>query len=63
MQKTPIFWERYVKTKLDRDFCGLYRFLNDPYPNGPNEYLERILNNMERLRQRMPVATTSALTS
>jgi len=63
MQKTPIFWERYVKTKLDRDFCGLYRFLNDPYPDGPNGYLDRILINMERLRQRMPVATTTALTS
>jgi len=24
--------------------------LNDPYPTGPNEYLERIEANMERLK-------------
>lgn len=51
MQKTPTFWEKYVQVKLDRDFGGLYRFLNDPYPNGPNEYLTRIEANMKRLRQ------------
>ena len=53
MRKTPIFWENYVRMKLDRDFGGLYRFLNDPYPAGPNEYLQRIEMNMERLKQRL----------
>jgi len=53
MRKTPIFWENYVRMKLDRDFGGLYRFLNDPYPAGPNEYLQRIELNMERLKQRL----------
>jgi len=53
MRKTPAFWEKYVLVKLDRDFGGLHRFLNDPYPSGRNEYLERIELNMERLKQRM----------
>src|SRR2546427_9995680 len=52
MQKTPGFWEKYVLLNLDRDFGGLHRFLNDPYPSGPNEYLERIEANMERLKSR-----------
>jgi len=53
MQKTPHFWEKYVQLKLNRDFGGLHRFLNDPYPDGPNYYLERIEANMALLRQRL----------
>jgi hypothetical protein len=53
MQKTPSFWEKYVQMKLNRDFGGLYRFLNDPYPQGPNEYLLRIEANMKKLRERI----------
>jgi len=53
MQKTPSFWEKYVQMKLNRDFGGLYRFLNDPYPQGPNEYLQRIEANMKKLRERI----------
>jgi len=52
MQKTPTFWEKFVRLKLDRDFGGLHQFLNDPYPSGPNSYFDRIEANIERLRQR-----------
>src|SRR5204863_3411249 len=38
MQKTPNFWEKFVQVKLNRDFGGVYRFLNDPYPHGANFY-------------------------
>ena len=57
MQKTPLFWETYVKTKLNREFLGLYRALNNPYPDGPNPYIERIEDNMARLRRQMAVRT------
>jgi hypothetical protein len=56
MQKTPTFWEKFVRMKLDRDFGGLHRFLNDPYPAGSNSYFERIEANIERLRQRLATA-------
>ena len=56
MQKTPTFWEKFVQQKLERDFGALYRFLNDPYPDGPNEYLQRIEANMDRLRRRLATA-------
>ena len=52
MQRTPLFWEKYVLPKINRDFEGLYRFLNDPYPDGPNDYVERIKGNINRLRRR-----------
>ncbi len=51
-RKTPAFWEKFVRVKLDRDFGGVHRFLNDPYPDGPNPYFERIEANLARLRQR-----------
>jgi len=53
MQKTPAFWEKYVQVKLSRDFSGLYRFLNDPYPVGPNYYIERIEANIKKLREKI----------
>jgi hypothetical protein len=62
MQKTPAFWEKYVRAKLDRDFIGLYLFLSDPYPSGPNYYLDHIQANIERLRGRLtqpPGVTTT----
>ncbi|MBM3880237.1 MAG: hypothetical protein FJ387_11045 [Verrucomicrobia bacterium] len=51
MRGTPAFWEKYVSVKIEKDFGGLYRFLADPYPDGPNEYLERIQANVERVRR------------
>jgi hypothetical protein len=58
LRKTPVFWEKVVQQKLDRDFGGLHRFLNDPYPSGPNSYFERIEANIERLRQRLAAGGT-----
>ena len=50
MQKTPVFWDKFVQLKLNGDFCGLHKFLNDPYPSGPNQYMDRIEANMNRLK-------------
>lgn len=51
MRKTPAFWEKYVLPRLERDFTALYRFLNHPYPSGPNFYLDRIEKNISALRR------------
>ena len=56
LQKTPAFWEKYVKNKIESDFQGLYRFLNEPYPDGKNVYIERIEENMARLRRQLEAA-------
>jgi hypothetical protein len=52
MRKTPAFWEKYVLPKVDGEFRRLYTFLNDPYPDGPNEYLQSIWANIARLSRR-----------
>lgn len=49
IRKTRGFWEFYVKPKIQKDFGGLYEFLREPYPDGPNPYLERIEANLRRL--------------
>ena len=56
MEKTPSFWDKFVQLKLNRDFCGLHNYLQDPYPSGPNPYLDRIEANMKRLKGlRVPI--------
>lgn len=49
MSKTPIFWKKHVREKLEREFAGMHHFLNNPYPDGPNFYLSRIEANLQRL--------------
>jgi hypothetical protein len=55
MQKTPGFWEKYVRAKISNEFLGLYRFLNDPYPDGPNWYVDHIDRNIAKLKDKLGV--------
>ncbi len=45
--KTPAFWERIVRPKLENEFDRVYRYLARPCPDGPNPYLDAIARNME----------------
>ncbi|MCP5527211.1 MAG: hypothetical protein H7A47_10455 [Verrucomicrobiales bacterium] len=51
VSKTPEFWDNYVRPRIDGVFGGLYRYLANPYPDGPNPYLERIEANIARIRR------------
>lgn len=51
IRKTPDFWEHCVKPRIERDFGGLHRFLAEPWPDGPNLYLDRIEANLDRIRR------------
>lgn len=51
INKTPAFWEKYVVSKINKDFGGLYRYMSDPFPDGPNWYIQKIEANIERLKQ------------
>jgi hypothetical protein len=51
MRNTPGFWQHYVVPKIERDFGGLYRFCADPYPDGPNFYIDAIEANISKLRE------------
>ena len=50
MRKTPLFWQRYVLPRLNRDFGNLQAFLSDPYPGGQNLYLRQIEENLGRIK-------------
>jgi len=50
MRKTPVFWEKYVWPKIEKDFGGMYRYLNNPPPSGLNDYVHRIEVNLKRLK-------------
>lgn len=60
MRNTPAFWENYVWPKINDDFEKLYTFLNDPYPDGPNSYMQRIEANLTKLRERLGGAPVPA---
>jgi hypothetical protein len=51
MEKTPMFYEKYVQSKINKEFLGLYKFLASPYPDGPNLYITIIDGNIARLKQ------------
>ena len=51
LKMTPGFWEKYVVPKIEKDFQGVYRFLADPYPDGPNTYLAAIEANIARTKR------------
>jgi hypothetical protein len=57
MQRTPAFWRDFVLPKLENDFAGLHRFLNQPYPNGRNWYVDRIEANMGRIQELVATGT------
>lgn len=42
IEGTPAFWQDIVRPRLQREYRGAYRFLNSPWPDGPNDYLSRI---------------------
>lgn len=51
-RRTPVFWRDYVLPKLNNDFLGLYKFLNEPHPDGPNPYVGHIQENLARIERK-----------
>lgn len=49
MRQTPAFWRKYVRPKIENEFGGMHRYLNDPYPDGPNQYIDRVEANIRGL--------------
>lgn len=53
IMRTPDFWNKLVKPRLETDFQAVYRFLARPYPDGPNAYVEGVEQNIAIVRQRI----------
>jgi hypothetical protein len=51
LESTPRFFDQLVKPKLEQEFEGVFHLLSDPFPNGPNPYLDRILKHLENINQ------------
>ena len=56
LQKTPWFWMKYVRPRIEKDFGNLYTFLARPDRNGRNEYIERIEANIAALKKQLAPA-------
>lgn len=52
IEKTPMFWKKFVQPKLESDYMAVYRFLALPYPHGPNPYLDAVEKNIAKIKRR-----------
>ena len=51
--RTPAFWRNLVLPKLETEYRGLYRFLAQPYPDGPNPYILAVRANIAVIAARL----------
>ena len=59
--KSANFWECFVLPRLNDDYRAVYRYLADPYPGGPNAYIEAVERNIARTRSMAQPAADSIL--
>jgi len=59
MRSTRGFWENFVLPKINDDLGGLHVFLNDPYPDGPNSFVQRIERNLQRVQRELAAKTAA----
>jgi len=62
VSKTPMFWQKWVKPKLESDFQAVYRFLARPYPHGANPYLTAIEKNIAKIKKRIEADRPARMT-
>ncbi len=55
MEKTPRFWENYVRPMLDFEAGGVHRYLTTA--GQPNPYLQAVEANMTEVRRRLQAGT------
>ena len=56
-RKTPDFWAKLIRPKLETQLQSVYRFLARPYPDGCNVYLEAVERNIAVVRSRIAAST------
>lgn len=59
IRRTPGFWINVVRPKLDRDFQGVYRFLERPIGSGKNGYLDAVDTNFAEISRRIAAPESS----
>jgi hypothetical protein len=58
--RTPAFWHKFVKPKLEGDFEAVYRFLARPPLSGSNDYMAAIEANFSKIAARNAAAAKAA---
>jgi hypothetical protein len=58
IERTPRFWQQYVRRKLELDFQSMYQFLAEPYPDGRNPYVAAVEANIAEISRRIASAAT-----
>ena len=53
ISRTPGFWQRFVKPKLERDFQSTYKLLERPLGSGKNAYLDAVTENFAIIDRRI----------
>jgi hypothetical protein len=59
IERTPGFWEHFVRPRLNTEFGAMYRFLARPYPAGANCYLEAVERNIAAIRHQIHATRTT----
>jgi hypothetical protein len=49
LAQTPTFWRTFVLPRLEGACAGLYHYLREPWPDGPNPYVEQAEANVARI--------------
>lgn len=51
--QTILFWNTIYSAVLKDDCHSLFKYLNNPYPDGTNSYIDIIRNNIQTLQKRL----------
>ena len=60
IERTPAFWDQFVRRKLEIEFQGLYRFLAEPHAGSRNFYLEAVERNIAEISRRIACPAMAA---
>lgn len=50
---TPFFWSGFVLPRLEREYEGVYHYLERPGPGGTNLYVESVKKNIAKIKRRL----------
>lgn len=63
IRKTSGFWRHFVLPKFESDFRQVHQFLAQPYPHGPNPYIDAVERNIEKINQRIATLAPESIDS
>jgi hypothetical protein len=59
-RRTPAFWLRFVKPKLERDFQSMFKLLERPLGSGSNSYLDAVAENFSKIDRQIEAVKPAA---